>query len=474
MKKKQNTKEIISGLLEILSDDDLKSFLKEQMDNNQLLKQTFLAKFSHMLSNESQEVYNKQIKTILRTLKDRYGFISLKGARFAGSAVGDMLNTAYQHYNDDNYQSAVFIAFAVMEEMTEALQFAEDSNGDIGDNINNAFSLLREISDSEPPENIRDYIFNRGLKNFRNKTFAGWDWHLGMLETASSLINNEYEADEIISLLDSFAESEESDYSLFEAQSIKLMAIRNGKGIKEAEDFLEQNLQNPYFRKTAIQDSIDAEDYKKASDLALEGIRLDSEESPGYVNEWYDWLLKIAIAKGDIPEIIRHAKHLFLDSVNQKQDYYGILKKYTHEEEWNSFVENLVTEIRSSRRRGLSFEYISQIYIKEKWFDKLYNLLSEEPTLRRIEYMEVHLSGNYASQLAELYEPLVIDFMKNSKDRKDYRTACRYMKRMIALGAKEKVAMLVKKFRTAYPNRRALQEELLLVSEKLLFPDWKA
>ncbi|MGE5497036.1 MAG: hypothetical protein ACM3Q2_03155, partial [Syntrophothermus sp.] len=119
MKKKQNTKEIINGLLEILSDDDLKSFLKEQMDNNQLLKQTFLAKFSHMLSNESQEVYNKQIKTILRTLKDRYGFISLKGARFAGSAVGDMLNTAYQHYNDENYQSAVFIAFAVMEEMTE-------------------------------------------------------------------------------------------------------------------------------------------------------------------------------------------------------------------------------------------------------------------------------------------------------------------------------------------------------------------
>ncbi|HEX2866878.1 MAG TPA: hypothetical protein VHO03_07535 [Ignavibacteriales bacterium] len=462
MAKKQNTEETIDSLLEKISNEDLKGFLKEQMDNNELLKQTFLTNFAHLNSGQPQKIYNKQIKSVLNAAKDRGGFINWSAARFVGSAVGNIVNTAYKQVQDGNVKSAAFICFAVMEEMVKALQFADDSGGDIGGNIDSAFSLLTDISKSNPPEDIRSFLFDECLKHFRDNSFEGWNWHLGMLGTASTLVKNEGEADKVISLLDQFIVSDKKGYSLNEAQKIKYFTLRNGKDIKKAEDFLEENLQNPMLRKIAIQDSIASENFKRASQLSLEGIEIDAKSWPGRALEWYDWLLQISILQNDKPEIISHARHLFIHSFYNRQEYYEVLKKYVPKKEWNSFVENLVSDIRG-KGPGLDFDHIANVYITEKLWDRLFGLLAEAPALSRVEHMEQYLAEKYSAQLAELYEPLIIEFLKEARDRKDYRVGCRYLKRMLKLGARERVNKLIEKIRETYPNRRALQDELRLV-----------
>ena len=51
-------------------------------------------------------------------------------------------------------------------------------------------------------------------------------------------------------------------------------------------------------------------------------------------------------------------------------------------------------------------------------------------------------------------------FLKINKDRKNYRYACRILKKMIKLGGKDKVEQIMEYLRNEYSNRRALMEEL--------------
>ncbi len=57
------------------------------------------------------------------------------------------------------------------------------------------------------------------------------------------------------------------------------------------------------------------------------------------------------------------------------QDYYQLLKKNIDPVEWNSYVEGLVDEIRR-RSRWDNISVPGKIYITEKWWDRLLDLVS--------------------------------------------------------------------------------------------------
>ena len=86
--------------------------------------------------------------------------------------------------------------------MTAALQFADDSNGDIGGNIDFSFELLFNIAEEKLPEETRKQLLEYCLSAFEKQIYSGWDWHLGVLQIASELLNDEAEAQRIISCLD--------------------------------------------------------------------------------------------------------------------------------------------------------------------------------------------------------------------------------------------------------------------------------
>ena len=84
-----------------------------------------------------------------------------------------------------------------------------------------------------------------------------------------------------------------------EAQAIKLQILKKTKGEKEAVNFIEQNLTNASFRREAIVIAMKDKQYDKAISIAQDGIMHDTKDKPGLALEWYDWLLKIAIAQNE-------------------------------------------------------------------------------------------------------------------------------------------------------------------------------
>jgi hypothetical protein len=148
-----------------------------------------------------------------------------------------------------------------------------------------------------------------------------------------------------------------------------------------------------------------------------------------------------------------------VDGFRHDQDYYGILKQHIEPDGWNSFVEGLIQDIKS-KDRWSGIDVISKIYITEQLWKKLLQLIRENPSLNNIQQYEQYLANEYPGEVAELYEQGVIDYLKRYTGRDRYKEACRFMRRMIKLSARDRVKSLIDKFRKEYPKRKALMEEL--------------
>ena len=113
------------------------------------------------------------------------GYIDWRSARELVETANEMLADAESAFDCGNYRQCMDIAIPVMTHMRRALDYADDSNGDIGDPIRMAFDLLMSIAcsedlDSQTRIELRKFCFDA----FTNNTFGMYDCHLGMMEIA--------------------------------------------------------------------------------------------------------------------------------------------------------------------------------------------------------------------------------------------------------------------------------------------------
>ena len=455
-KKRKTIAEQIDELLEKATHDELKQFVREQATRNVVLRNMLLSSFARHNSDESKEFYEKQIKSLLRSAKDSDGFINWSDARHVDNAVDHLLESAKKQIDNRNYKSAVFICTAIMEQMVEALQYSDDSNGGIGGAINAAYDMIKNIAASQLPEDIRKLLIDDALSAVDKKIYAGWDWHVGMMRIAAMLLKTEEEVERLCKELD---KKHRSEYVREEAQSIKYDIILKTKGEKEGADFLEANIANPKLRRKVIQAALEQGNYSKAVLIAQGGVDYDEKESPGLVIEWYEWLLKIAQVQGDTEKIIKYARRLFIANFRPEQDYYAILKQYVTSDIWVAFVEKVIQDI-AEKKRWFDKEQIAGIFIKEGWMERLLELVRKFPNLQTIGQYETYLSKKYTDEVVDLYANALLEYMKTNQGRSHYKEVFRYLRRVIKLGAREKANEVISFFRSEYRNRKALMEEL--------------
>lgn len=455
--KRKTVAERIDETLYNIGHDELKQFIREQATVNSQFRNLLLASFALHDPDESKGFYEKRLKAILRSAKNSDGFIGWSVSNRVGEAVSELLRQAGKQIESHNYATAVSICTAVMEQMVAALQFSDDSGGSIGDGIHTACDLLFSIAEARPQEHIRKLLLDYCLKAVEKKIYSGWDWHTGMLRIASLLVSTDAEIERLTGNLD---KEQGTGYDSEETQSITYGLIAKTKGQKEAEAYLEANLGNPKLRRTAIKLALERGEYVKAAGIAEDGIKYDRKDRPGLVVEWYDWLLKIAQARNDREQILQYARTLFIENFRPQQDYYAILKQQVKPEIWTGYVEDLIRDIAGNNRNWYAGEQIADICIREGWLDRLLELVKASPSLNTIAQYEGVLAKIYPSELVNLYALAVAEYLKTNVGRNHYQHACRYLRRMIKLGGREKTSELVALLRAEYPQRKALMEEL--------------
>ena len=367
-----------------------------------------------------------------------------------------MLSLAEHYLRKGNHKSAFFICTAIMDELVSALEYADDMDGNLTDTIYDAYDTLTAIAQEAPPEDVRKLILKYCLTSFSKRSFSGWDWHLNFLHLAVYTLSTNDEMEELFKRIASIPQS--SEYEVKKAQEIQYDVLLKRKGKSVAQRYIEQNIDNPSFRARAIQDALDQKDYEKATVLANDGIEQDSGY-PGLTIDWYDWLLKIAESQNNIERIILYARYLLLESYNSKRDYYQILKETVPPEQWTDFVDTIIQEA-MERKPYYRTDLVASIFIREEWWSRLLDLVTKEYTLDQLAKNEKLLAQHFPNELANLYAERIIRYVENHVGRNHYRTACRYIRRMIKLGARDKADEVISQLRLTHYRKKALMEEL--------------
>ena len=454
-KKQKSVTQQLNEVLDKVSHSQIKDFIREQCKIDKQFRNLFLSNFAHLNASQSKEFYQRQVKSVINSATDRHGFIGWHEMRYLEQGIDPIIAISERQFESGNYINAIYICTALMEEMTEAIQFSDDSNGILGGIIDNSYERLYDIATKDISEEIRTELFNYCITSFEKKIFEGWDWHIGVLRIAYELVNSENKADIIIKCLDTI----NGEYERERAQSFKLEIITKYKGKEQVQKFIEKNITNSSIRNSEIAKAIENKEYDRAIKLSKDGIEYDKKDKPGLVKDWYNWLLKIAQIQNNTQKIIEYARFLFIDNFMPKEDYYAILKRHTEPDKWNQFLEEIITEI--TPKGGWKYtELVRKIFIKEKWWDRLFLMLKENVSLQNIENDEKYLSKDYAQELIQLYSERLLKYVDRNMGRNHYQTACRYLRRMKKLGGNEKVNELIDYFRKTYPKRKALLDEL--------------
>ena len=456
--KKKKTKSVsqqVKELLKAISHNELIEFVQENSKKDKKFRNYFLASFGHLSQNQSKEFYQKQIHSILQTAAGRDGWIGWSDMKYVVKTTGPFLENAEKYLANNNFENVFFISSALLEEMTEAFQYGDDSNGDLGYFIESAMELLLKLTQEKLPKTLKEEIFEYCISSFKQQFFEGWDWHLGILHTACELIEKESDADIILNCLDSV----NGRYEIERAQSFKLNLLRRFKDEKEVEKYINKYISNSSIRTKEIEKAFECKKFERVIKLSKDGIKCDEKDKPGLVKVWYNWLLKVAQAEKDTSKIIKYSRFLFIDNFHPEQDYYQVLKDNIEDENWHPFLEEIIKEI-TPKQRWTYTELIRKIYIKEQWWDRLFLMLKQNISMENIQQNEEYLAKDYSSELIKLYSERITIYVEKFVGRNHYQTACRYLRRMKKLGGNKKVNELIELFRKQYPQRRALMDEL--------------
>ncbi len=459
--KKVSIKVQIDDILQGLSPEELKHYLVHHVLNDKTRQADFLAVFGAKNAHESVETYRRQIKTILSSAKGRQGFIDYRSAGKVGSHVFTIAYRAITHTENGNDRSAMFISMAVLEEMTKALQFVDDSDGDVGSNLEIAYGVLSTLSQKPLQTELRQRLFDYAVEKYQSGEYEGWDWHLGMVEIALNLILTEKEETLVLNLLNQPAEGE---YDLHRRQSLIYSLLSKRKDTTEAQHYLAQHLSNPALKKTALQKAFESHDFERVRQLAIAAIEEHKNAKPGLLSEWYDWLIKAAEGEGDSARIIEYARLQLLDHGRDKMPYFQIIKKYTPLREWRTTSLKLIEEM-SVSRNWQTRELIPEILLEEQDWNNLFGYLQHEATTQgynfdRLARYAQHLIPMYKIEIGELLQVALVTSAHASSKRRDYVDLTKDLRTMKKLGYGEIVHEIVQKLMAMYRHRPAMMEEL--------------
>jgi hypothetical protein len=458
----QNLADQTDDIIRQISPENLQDFVKEAVLHDQSFRQLFYSRFGHLSGDTSQDFFARQIRAVVESMSDRYGYMDYERVFDLSQPVIQTLENAEKMLQEAQPGVAANIAKAVLEEMLQTMMNADDSSGTIGDLINEAIGFLGSIAEDTNDEAVRRDIFQYALAACQNKDFSDYGFDTDLLEMTAQLAREQDELQAVYQLLD---QQQDSNYRAESMARIRLQLMQqSGEGQATADAYIWNNRHLPGFRRQLISGAFEQQQYPRVKELVQEAIEHD-EDYAGLTREWQEWLLKTAQAENDRKEITRLAQHLFLHYGHDMQ-YYEMLKKEVSSKEWQPFLKSLLQKM-ERESRWIPYHTLGEIYIREERWKDLLQVVQKYKSLSVIEQYESHIQQHFPEDLLDMYEEKISEHFEQAASRSDYSQGCHYLHRMYQAGGKERVQALIRELRLTYPRRPALQDELNKLEQQL-------
>jgi hypothetical protein len=301
--KKPDIITIVSNLQKEELIDLILSFSKEYPE----IEKKLLFKYSPAKDEISSS--KKLIREYINKAK-RNRFIEWRDVGNALKGAEMTLEKSREKIEMGDTKTAVLLCLTVLSIVVDMLQYCDDSNGYVGEVINESlaiiddavFTNLSELTDSQKSE-----IFDAIMKEALHKRYDGWEeWSRELLRTCIYFSRNKIIRNKIEKQLNKMLESTRGDSwsSKYEVENIKILQLelmeRNGEEEK-ARQFILDNIKYSSFREKEINRLMEKEKYVEAIQLCEQGEKTDKEYR-GLIHKWKKYRFQAYEGLGDIPK----------------------------------------------------------------------------------------------------------------------------------------------------------------------------
>lgn len=449
----------VEELLNSLTKEEIISIFKYLINEYEGLEEKIL--FKYVTLEEDEEI--KKNKKYLLDINRKYGvgrkLISWRDGSKYSEEVFDIVDNAKGYYLDTKKPLvAVETSIFVITKMIFAIQYIDDSGGDIGWVVSQALQLLDETcmdSDEFSQEDKRK-IFNKLLNQADKSVYDGWeDWRLEVISNCIYFCEDKKMRSKFIKKIDEMLENYSDDwsgrYSKEKILVIKLQIISTYSSDKEEEEFIESNIKYSGFRELLIKRAIENNEYNRVLKLSEEG-ELQDNEYRGLVHKWkkYKYEAFKNLAMDDKQKEL--AKELFMSG---DMSFYKELKDI-YIDHWEDYYLELKKELKEKKLYTLNI--YSEMLIEEKDLEELLEFCRDD--VRRIELYDELLVKDYKEEVNSMYKLLIERISERANDRKQYKSVCKVIKKYKKLAGDIETYKIVSELKNEYKRKPAFIDEL--------------
>lgn len=215
----------------------------------------------------------------------------------------------------------------------------------------------------------------------------------------------------------------------------------------EISNYINTHIDNSDFRRLAIERAINAKNYTKAEQLALDGTTTDNSFFSS-VSTWHYLLHDIYKISGNTQKLTEICYILIKAG---KTDYYKEWKSLIPPKNRNDEIKRLLNE-----PKNYSYEYIISY---ENMSDKIYQFCCKIPD-KIICYYEKLKTTEFSEQSKKLYEQYIRNEGERASNRSEYTILCEKLKIFSMKCDKELAVKISLDFRELYRRKPAFMDEL--------------
>lgn len=339
--------------------------------------------------------------------------------------------------------------------LTTIIQRSDDSDGELGDLMNEAAHQLNQLYLHSTEPKLRKQIEQTWKKWIDSEEDFWLAEHCGIVEHWQTALNHSNRSQEVLEWIAEFEktaeEYQQSSIAIWRYQALKQLEPQ------QAEQFLQAHLRIPEVRDLAVNLLLEKGNYLQAEKILIDG--LSSKQSMKYDKQWQEALLLIAEKTVQKDKIIQYAEILLLKNSNLIHlPYYQSLKSACSPVEW----QQKATMIESYLSRNDFEEKLIHFFILEKAFNKLKTSLLSSKKLSLLTKYTAKLPKDEREEVVFHWVGLLENEMKALNTRLKYagwvKEANRILKKYPY--TYNTFVKMVERFKSIYKTRTALMDEL--------------
>jgi len=446
-------------VLEHVDREQLTAFVREYARTHRNFAIALKARFAAQVETiPTREKFEQLLDGAIKLARRPDRSISHRGLQKIVMVLRELHEQTEEALDRHHYGDACSIAQSIVEKLPPILGKFSTTVDELERELRFAFSVFETVARSDAPPALQRELWNYAIGECSKLAYRKHGYDLLFFRLLLLLSDGPERVDQVLQAL---ATQRQKYMEAFADPTplllLELRLLEEHERREEAAALIEGNLLQRGVLQYAIEYALRHQQYGRAKQLVRAG--LDQQEEAGAA-EWLElYQRRIAEAEGDTrtllllleKQYLQHFDAALLDRLRQLQ-----------EGDWPAYLQQLTEKMRrrppGERQRDALATLLSEAGNKEALLD----MLRQSGSLDLCRQYDTFLLPKYKEEVLKLYQQLLTAYIQHHLGPKSSRKIRQVLDHLNQSGLQELSARLVQEFRTNYPERHTLMEELAL------------